>query len=101
MGACETINCGRGAPLSQFNVRVAKTFNLYGTMRLEAFGEVFNMFNSLNPFLGTSIPAAGRLFTGTAANPVPNAVFMKPTAYAGDSGQQEQRLGQIGFRFTF
>jgi hypothetical protein len=101
MGPCETINCGRGAPLSQFNVRVAKTFNLYGTMRLEAFGEVFNMFNSLNPFLGTSIPAAGRLFTGTAANPVPNAVFMKPTAYAGDSGQQEQRLGQIGFRFTF
>ena len=31
MGACETINCGRGAPLSQFNLRVAKSIPIRGT----------------------------------------------------------------------
>ena len=101
MGACETINCGRGAAHSQLNLRVAKAFPLGGTVRLEAFGEVFNLFNTLNPSFGAGVVSAGRLFTGTAANPVSNAVFMKPTAYAGDNGQHEQRVGQIGFRFTF
>ena len=28
IGACETVNCGRGAALSQFNLRVAKVFRL-------------------------------------------------------------------------
>ena len=40
-------------------------------------------------------------YTGTAANHPPNAVFMKPTAFSGDAGQPEQRVGQFGFRFTF
>ena len=101
MGACETINCGRGSPHSQMNLRVAKTFGLGGSVRLEAFGEVFNVFNSLNPSFGSGVVAAGRQFTGTASSPVPNATFMKPTAYAGDNGQHEQRVGQVGFRFTF
>jgi hypothetical protein len=26
---------------------------------------------------------------------------MQPTAFAGDFGQPEQRVGQIGFRITF
>jgi Carboxypeptidase regulatory-like domain/TonB dependent receptor-like, beta-barrel len=101
IGACTTINCGRGAALSQMNVRVAKSIPFSGGMRLEVFGEVFNMFNSLNPSFGAGVVSAGRLFGGSAANPVPNATFMKPTAYAGDSGMQEQRLAQFGFRFTF
>ncbi len=45
--------------------------------------------------------SSSAFFTGTAANHVPNTVFMKPTAYSGDAGQPEQRVGQIGFRFTF
>jgi hypothetical protein len=31
----------------------------------------------------------------------PLANFMQPVAYAGDFQQPEQRVGQIGFRFTF
>ena len=49
MGACETINCGRGAPLSQFNLRVAKSIPIRGTARVEVFGEMFNLFNAINP----------------------------------------------------
>jgi len=30
-----------------------------------------------------------------------NALFMQPTGYAGDVGQPEQRVGQVGFRLTF
>jgi len=28
-------------------------------------------------------------------------VFMKPDAFAGDAGQGEQRVAQLGFRITF
>jgi len=102
MGSCDTINCGRGAPLKTFNLRVAKSIPFHSTMRLEVFGEVFNLFNALNPAFTAGAASSGRVFTGTAANPVSNAgVFMKPNAYAGDSGQSEQRVGQIGFRFVF
>jgi hypothetical protein len=96
LGACTTINCGRGAPLSTMNLRVSKSFRLMGSSRIEAIGEVFNLFNALNPS-GFN----GRRFLGTISAPTPNPDFMRPTAYAGDFQQPEQRLGQIGFRFTF
>ena len=104
MGACETVNCGRGASLTQFNLRAGKRFGLGGRRSLELFGEVFNLFNAKNPtfFQGSSpLTAAARVFTGTAANPTPNPDFMRPLGYAGDAGQPEQRVGQIGFRFIF
>ena len=101
MGACETVNCGRGASLSQFNLRVSKVFGLGRGMRVEAIVEAFNLFNSKNPAFNAGVPAAGAFFTGSAANHTPNTVFMKPNAYAGDNGQPEQRVGQIGFRFVF
>ncbi len=100
LGPCETVNCGRGASLSQFNLRVSKVFS-FGGMNVEAIVEGFNLFNSINPAFNAGVPAAGAFFTGTAANHTPNTVFMKPNAYAGDTGQPEQRVGQIGFRFTF
>ena len=103
-GACETVNCGRGSSLTQMNLRVGKRFGLGGSAALELFGEVFNLFNSKNPtfFSGSSpLTAAARVFTGTAAAPVANPNFMKPLGYAGDAGQPEQRVGQIGFRFSF
>ena len=53
---------------------------------------------SFVPEFAQTIPS---FFTGTLANHTPNTVFMKPNAFAGDSGQPEQRVGQIGFRFTF
>ena len=101
IGACETINCGRGAALSQFNLRVSKSFKFGGRYAIEAIAEVFNMFNAINPNFGVGAASSSRFYTGTKASPVPNTVFMKPTSFSGDAGQPEQRVGQIGFRFTF
>jgi len=101
IGACKTINCGRGAALSQFNLRVSKVFKLAHGMNVEAIGEVFNLFNAINPNFGTGSSSSTRFYTGTLASHTPNPVFLKPTAYAGDAGMPEQRVGQVGFRFTF
>jgi hypothetical protein len=70
-------------------------------MNVELFAEVFNLFNSINPAFPTGAASATRFFVGTAASHTANTVFLKPTAFAGDAGQPEQRVGQIGFRFTF
>jgi hypothetical protein len=96
IGNCETWNCGRGAKRTQFNLRASKTFDLYGRMKLQAIGEVFNLFNAKNP--NTFVTAR---MTGTLANPSPNARFLLPQEFAGDFQNPEQRIGQIGFRFTF
>jgi outer membrane receptor protein involved in Fe transport len=100
-GACGSINCGRGAAQQQMNLRVSKVFTLAQHMHLEVIGEVFNLFNNINPAFGTGAGTAGRLYTGTAAAPVTNANFMLPTGYSGDSGLPEQRVGQFGIRVTF
>ena len=72
------------------------------TAALELFGEVFNLFNAKQPGVQLRRGVVARpLFTGTLANHADNTVFMKPNAYAGDNGQPEQRVGQIGFRFVF
>jgi hypothetical protein len=88
-----TVNCSRRAGFSQFNLRVSRTFPLTGGVRIEALGEVFNLFNAKNP--------AFSLTQQRIANGVPSPGFMQPNAYAGDVGQTEQRIGQIGFRLTF
>jgi Carboxypeptidase regulatory-like domain/TonB dependent receptor len=93
IGPCETINCSRGASQSQFNLRVSKGFRLVGNARVEAIAEIFNLFNAKNPsgFTTRRILASGE----------PNSAFMQPTEFAGDFQNPEQRVGQIGFRFTF
>jgi outer membrane receptor protein involved in Fe transport len=102
IGQCLTINCGRGAAMSQLNLRVSKVFKLGGRAHVEAIAEVFNLLNAINPAFPTgNAPSAGKVYVGSASSFSPNSVFMKPTAYAGDAGQPEQRVGQIGFRFTF
>jgi hypothetical protein len=93
IGDCKTWNCGRGAWRSQMNLRVSRSFGLFGTARIEAIGEVFNLFNARNPSGFTT----GRLL-GTGE---PNPDFMAPVDFAGDFQQPEQRVGQIGFRFSF
>jgi hypothetical protein len=73
---------------------VSKSFRLPGTAQIEAIGEVFNLFNAKNPsdFLTQRvIPATGQ--------PDPN--FLLPQSFSGDFQQPEQRVGQIGFRFSF
>ena len=92
-GPCETIGCSRRAPFSQLNLRISKAFALGGTARIEAIAEVFNVFNASNPF----IALIQRRVLGTKPNPD----FMQPAAFAGDAGQPEQRVGQLGFRLTF
>jgi hypothetical protein len=93
LGPCETINCGRGASQQQFNLRVSKGFPLMGNARVEAIAEVFNLFNAKNP--------AGFIGRRFNTNGTPNSAFMQPTEFAGDFQNPEQRVGQIGFRFTF
>jgi hypothetical protein len=97
LGACATVNCGRGAKNTQLNLKVTKAFSLGSGMRLEAIGEVFNLFNAKNPDGFHPISGQNRRLVGGQ----PNAQFLQPTAYAGDFQQGEQLVGQIGFRFTF
>jgi hypothetical protein len=93
IGNCDTWNCGRGAWRTQMNLRASYSFRLGGTARLEAIAEVFNMFNALNPntFVTTRL-------LGTGA---PNPKFMQPNEFSGDFQNPEQRVGQLGFRFSF
>jgi hypothetical protein len=92
-GPCETWNCSRGAWRSQLNLRVSYSFRLGGSARLEAIGEVFNAFNAKNP---GGFTTSEFLTSGS-----PNPAFMQPQSFAGDFQAGEQRVGQIGFRFTF
>jgi hypothetical protein len=92
-GPCETVNCSRRAGFSQVNLRVSRGFGI-GRTRVEAIAEIFNLFNAKNPVLNLT----------QNASPTPESVralFMQPTGYAGDVGQPEQRVGQVGFRLTF
>ena len=83
------------------NLRVSKGFSLGRGMHIEGFGEVFNLFNALNPAFNVGAAARTGFYTGTLATHSPNTTFLKPAAFAGDAGQSEQRVGQLGFRFTF
>jgi hypothetical protein len=93
IGDCKTWNCGRGAKRTLFNLRASKRFTLHGSMQVEAIAEVFNLFNAKNPNTFTTTRLLG---TG-----LPNPDFMKPQEYSGDFQNPEQRVGQIGFRFSF
>jgi hypothetical protein len=95
IGPCENASCSRRAPFSQLNMRVSKSFRVYGTARIEAIAEVFNLLNAKNP----ALPITSGQFNATTGAPL--AAFMQPVAYAGDFQQPEQRVGQLGFRFTF
>jgi outer membrane receptor protein involved in Fe transport len=92
-GPCETWNCSRGAWRTQLNLRLSYSFALMGRARVEAIGEVFNVLNAKNP---------GNFNTSEFnTNGTANAGFMQPTRFAGDFQSGEQRVGQIGFRFSF
>ncbi len=96
IGDCKTWNCGRGAWRTLVNLRVSKAFSVgvgNHSLRMEAIGEVFNMFNASNPsgFVATRLLGTG----------LPNPNFLQPTSYSGDFQQPEQRVGQIGFRISF
>jgi outer membrane receptor protein involved in Fe transport len=96
LGACTHVNCGRGAALSQLNLRVAKVFVLGNRVHLEAIAEVFNLLNAINPSA-----FSGRQNLGSVSSHSPNADFLRPLEYSGDFQNPEQRVGQLGFRITF
>jgi hypothetical protein len=75
------VNDARGASFSQADFRLSKEFRFSGRYGIEAIAEVFNLFNSKNSAVFDS--------TGT------------PHAFAGDPGQGEQRLMQLGARVRF
>ncbi len=94
IGNCETVNCGRGYYQTQTNLRASKVFNLGGRAHVEAIAEVFNLFNNINPSgfrTRVIVPASGA--------PDPN--LLQPATYSGDFRRPEQRVGQLGLRFTF
>ncbi len=94
IGNCETVNCGRGYYQTQTNLRLSKVFNLGGRAHVEAIGEIFNLFNNINPSgfrTRVIVPASG--------TPDPN--LLQPATYSGDFRRPEQRVGQLGLRFTF
>ncbi len=80
-------NGRRGEAFKQLDVRVAKEFTFGGHYGFELIGEVFNLTNSKNP----------SAFNGTRTS----ALFGKATSFAGDPGQGEQRLAQLGIRVKF
>ena len=90
----------RAALLAAEPPRLASTFPLLGRANIEAIGEIFNLFNAINPAnIESTISGVVQTvrLVGGAANPN----YMQPTRFAGDFQQPEQRVGQIGFRFTF
>jgi len=103
IGECTRINCGRGASLSQVNLRVSKGFALPGGTRLEGVAEIFNLFNAKNPSgFGPATQFRDPLqLIGADGAASANPNFLQPTTYAGDFQEPEQRVGQIGFRFVF
>ncbi|HJQ37150.1 MAG TPA: TonB-dependent receptor [Thermoanaerobaculia bacterium] len=79
------VNTERGDDFSQLDIRVSKEFRFGTNMGIELIGEIFNLLNSKN----------GTRFVQTSPG------VWEPTVFAGDTGQGEQRLAQLGARFRF
>ena len=86
----EHVNSGRTASFSQLDLRLAKQLRISSTVSIELIGEVFNVFNEENP--------SGYINVFDANG---NPVGKRPTLYAGDPLQGEQRLAQLGLRVRF
>jgi hypothetical protein len=97
IGPCNTVNCGRGWSQSQMNLRVSKGFRV-GRINLEATGEVFNLFNAINPSNVAGATAGNRSVFAAGA---PDPTLLQPASFSGDTQRPEQRVGQVGLRFSF
>ena len=82
--AATVASCARQPPSARSNIH----------LRHHAIGEIFDMLNSVNP---SGFRARGVVPSTGAADPA----LLQPTTFSGDLHRPEQRLGQIGFRFTF
>jgi hypothetical protein len=95
LGPCETINCGRGAWSSQFNLRVSRQFELRGS-RFTVIAEGFNLFNASNPSAFNT-----RRLVQSDQGLSPNPDFLQPTSFAGDFQQPVQRVFQLALRWAY
>ncbi len=84
-----SVNSVRGHDFSQLDLQLSKIFNI-GPVSLELIADIFNVFNETNPSGYTVVFDANGNPTG-----------LKPTVYAGDPLQGEQRLAQLGVRLRF
>jgi hypothetical protein len=84
------VNAGRTHDFSQLDIRLARTFQLGSRVSADLIAEVFNVLNEKNP--------SGYINVFDANG---NPVGKKPTLYAGDPLQGEQRLAQLGLRLRF
>ena len=75
------VNSKRGDSFNQIDVRLSKDFRFAGKAGIELIGEIFNLLNSKNA--------------------VNFDRFGVPSSFAGDPGQGEQRLAQLGARIHF
>ncbi|HKS26122.1 MAG TPA: TonB-dependent receptor [Thermoanaerobaculia bacterium] len=92
------VNTLRGDSFSQTDIRIAKEFRVQGHYGIELIGEVFNLFNSKN---ATGFRGNREIFNTDQNKFVPNPAFGTPARFAGDPGQGEQRLAQLGIRLSF
>jgi hypothetical protein len=92
------VNSLRGASFSQFDLRVSRNFDIIQGLGLEVIAEVFNLFDAENP-----ARYRGNRYTGRNAQGqlIDNPAFGTPAAWAGDAGQPEQRLLQLGLRLRY
>jgi hypothetical protein len=100
IGTCETVNCGRGWSQSQMNLRASRDFSIVGRTKLTAIFEVFNLFNAVNPGNPTAVNRRVTIPSGAQAGQ-PDPTLLQPTQFSGDFRRPEQRVGQIGVRFSF
>lgn len=87
------VNIKRGSSFSQLDLRASKQFWFAKDIGLEVLAEVFNVLNVKNP--------AGYVGNILAKDNQGQSLFATPSTYAGDPGQGEQRLLQLGLRVHF
>lgn len=88
------VNSHRGKVFSQLDLRVSKDFTIKNSFKIQGIFEVFNLFNAVNP-------GANQVGASAYNGVLGSADFGKALANAGDPGQGEQRLAQLGFRIEF
>jgi len=82
------VNAGRTHSFEQTDLSFSKEFLFGGAIGVEIVAQVFNIFNATNP-------------SGYRGNIGDSSTFGKPSRFAGDPNQGEQRLLQLGARLHF
>ena len=88
------VNTARGDDFTQLDVRLSKEFRFGSNYGVELIGEIFNLLNSKNGTRFVRDPGQGTCYLTASCT-------YSPTIFAGDTGQGEQRLAQLGLRLRF